>query len=75
MPEITRIILRNSPDGLDEDAAVANGVPYRRGENESVSEFRERAAADAQRLGAETIVFGEQRRGPSNHSDQQAKSS
>jgi hypothetical protein len=64
------VLLVNSPTGMDADEAEAGGIRYRRAPLENLDAFRARAAAEAQRRGALSIVFGEQRR-----TDQQARSS
>jgi len=60
--KIVSVLVVNSPS-LGEDAQ-SGGVRYRREpQHETVDAFRARAAADAQRRGERSIVFGESRRG------------
>ena len=58
MENIVRVLLTNSPDGMTQDDAESGGVKYRRAINESVTAFRDRAAAQAEAQGCVSIVYG-----------------
>ena len=58
MNEIDRIIISGGPDPMTADEGEAGGVRYEREINETVQQFRDRAAADAEARGCVSIIFG-----------------
>jgi len=58
MTEITRIILSGGPEPMTADQGEAGGSKYCREIYESVDQFRDRAAAQAEAAGEQTIIFG-----------------
>lgn len=57
-PGVLTILLVHDPDGLTENDAQAGEFKYRRMPGESVAQFRDRAAKDAEQHRVSTIFFG-----------------
>jgi hypothetical protein len=62
--DIVRVIIKNEPSGMTESDAEyrplsPTSVRVRRREGESVAEFQDRAAAEAEAAGAISVIFGE----------------
>jgi hypothetical protein len=58
MNEIDRIIIFGGPDPMTADEGEAGGVRYTRAITESIEQFRDRAAKEAETSGAVSILFG-----------------
>ena len=58
MPEIDRIIISGGPEPFTVDEGEAGGIKYHRKITETINSFRDRAAAEAEARGCESIIFG-----------------